>query len=110
VAELLTRNGIIVLVSAISPYRAVRDEMRQRIGQFMEVYVEAPIEICEQRDLKGIYRLARAGQMRGVTGVDDPYQPPLAAEIECHTDRETPAESVALVLAAIQARWAQIRR
>jgi bifunctional enzyme CysN/CysC len=107
VAELLTRNGLIVLVSAISPYSAIRDEMRQRIGQFMEVYVHAPLEVCEHRDLKGIYRLARAGQLRNVTGVDDPYQPPLAAEVECRTDRETPAESAARVLAAIHALLAQ---
>ena len=103
VAELLTRNGVIALVSAISPYRAVRDEIRQRVGSFLEVYVEAPLEVCEQRDLKGIYRKARAGQMHGVTGVDDPYEPPLSAEIECHTDRETPAESASKVLAAIEA-------
>jgi bifunctional enzyme CysN/CysC len=102
VAELLTRNGVIALVSAISPYRAVRDEIRRRIGSFMEVYVEAPLEVCEQRDLKGIYRRARAGEMHGVTGVDDPYEPPLSADVECHTDRETPAESASRVLTAIQ--------
>jgi adenylyl-sulfate kinase len=60
VAELLTRNGVIVLVSAISPYRALRDEMRRRIGNFIEVYVQAPLEVCEQRDVKGIYFRARA--------------------------------------------------
>jgi len=107
VAHLLTRNGIIVLVSAISPYRAVRDEMRRKIGNFLEVYVRAPLEVCEQRDLKGIYRRARAGEMHGVTGVDDPYEPPLAAEIECHTDRETPADSAERVLNAVLARLAE---
>jgi adenylyl-sulfate kinase len=107
VAHLLTRNGIIVLVSAISPYRAVRDEMRRKIGNFLEVYVRAPLEVCEQRDLKGIYRRARAGEMHGVTGVDDPYEPPLAAEVECHTDRETPADSAARVLNAVLARLAE---
>jgi bifunctional enzyme CysN/CysC len=104
VAELLTRNGVIVLVSAISPYRSIRDEIRQKIGSFLEVYVHAPLEVCEQRDLKGIYRRARAGEMRGVTGVDDPYEPPFAADVECHTDRETPAESAARVLQAVLAR------
>jgi bifunctional enzyme CysN/CysC len=107
VAELLTRNGVIVLVSAISPYRSIRDEIRHKIGNFVEVYVHAPLEVCEQRDLKGIYRRARAGEMHGVTGVDDPYEPPLAAEVECHTDRETPAESSARVLTAVLARLAQ---
>jgi bifunctional enzyme CysN/CysC len=107
VAGLLTRNGVIALVSAISPYRSVRDELRQRIGDFVEVYVNAPLEVCEERDLKGIYRRARAGEMTGVTGVDDPYEPPLAAEVECRTDRETPAESVARVMKAVQSRLAQ---
>ena len=107
VAELLTRNGVIVLVSAISSYRAIRDEVRQRIGQFLEVYVNAPLDICERRDLKGIYHRARAGEMHGVTGIDDPYEPPLAAEVECPTDRESPAESSSRVLNAILARQAQ---
>ena len=108
VAELLTRNGVIALVSAISPYRSVRDEIRRKIGNFLEVYVHAPLEVCEQRDLKGIYRRARAGEMRGVTGVDDPYEPPLAAEVECHTDRETPVESAARVLQAVLARLGSV--
>ena len=102
VAELLTRNGVIVLVSAISPYAAVRDEIRKRIGNFLEVFVHAPLDVCEQRDLKGIYRRARAGEIRNVTGVDDPYEAPTAPEVECRTDREAVAESVAKVLSAIQ--------
>lgn len=103
-AELLSRNGVIVLVSAISPYRAVRDEMRAYIGSFLEVYVHAPLEVCEQRDLKGIYRRVRAGEIHGVTGVDDPYEAPITPEVECRTDRETLAESTGKVLAAIE-RW-----
>jgi adenylyl-sulfate kinase len=106
VAELLTRNGVIVLVSAISPYRSIRDEMRRKIGNFLEVYVRAPLEVCERRDLKGIYRRARAGEIHGVTGVDDPYEAPLAAEVECHTDLEAPADSAERVLQAILARLA----
>ena len=101
VAELLTRNGIVTVVSAISPYRAARDEVRRRIGDFLEVYVNAPIEVCEVRDLKGIYRRARAGEINHVTGIDDPYEPPLAPEVECRTDRETPAESAANVMRAV---------
>jgi adenylylsulfate kinase len=101
VAELLTRNGIVTVVSAISPYRAARDEVRRRIGDFLEVYVNAPIEVCERRDHKGIYRRARAGEINHVTGIDDPYEPPLAPEVECRTDRETPAESAASVLRVV---------
>jgi adenylylsulfate kinase len=77
VANLLTRNGVIVLVSAISPYRAVREEVRSLIGDFLEVYVSAPLEVCESRDVKGLYKRARAGEMQGFTGIDDPYEPPL---------------------------------
>jgi adenylylsulfate kinase len=103
VAELLTRNGVTVLVSAISPYRALRDEIRRRIGNFMEVYVHAPLEVCEQRDVKGIYLRARARKLRRVTGLDDPYEPPLAPEIVCPTYCEAPEDSVARVLAAVDA-------
>ena len=107
VAELLTRHGVLTVVSAISPYRDVRGEVRSRIGDFLEVYVNAPLDVCEHRDLKGIYRRARSGAMSHVTGLDDPYEPPLAPEVECRTDRETPAESAAKVLAAVDARLAQ---
>ncbi len=110
VADLLTRNGVIVLVSAISPYRSIRGEMREKIGSFLEVFVNAPLGVCEQRDLKGIYRRARAGELHGVTGVDDPYEPPLHPDIECRTDLETPAESAARVLAAIVARMSKRRQ
>ena len=105
VAELLTRNGVIVLVSAISPYHAVRDEVRGRIGNFVEVYVNAPLAICEQRDGKGLYRKARAGELPGFTGIDDPYEPPASPEVECRTDRETPAESVDKILRYLETRW-----
>jgi adenylylsulfate kinase len=104
VAHLLSRNGIIVLVSAISPYRAVRDEVRCRIGNFVEVYVNAPVDVCEQRDRKGLYRKARAGQLLGFTGIDDPYEPPLHPEIECHTDSETVTESADKIMRYLEAR------
>ena len=103
-AEQLTRAGAIVIVSAISPYRAARDEQRRRIGDFLEVWVHAPLEVCESRDRKGIYRRARAGELRNVTGMDDPYEHPLAPEVECRTDRESLEESVAKVLEAVE-RW-----
>ena len=100
VAGLLTRNGVIVVVSAISPYRDVRDEVRRGIGSFVEVFVDAPLEVCERRDVKGLYRQARAGLIKGFTGLDDPYEPPLHPEVECRTDLETVEESVAKVLRA----------
>lgn len=102
VAELLSRHGVIVIVSAISPYRAVRDEMRGQLPNFVEVYVNAPLEICEQRDIKGLYRRARAGEFQGMTGIDDPYEPPLAPDLECRTDLETIEQSVDKILAHIR--------
>lgn len=93
IAKLLTRHNIIVLVSAISPYRAVRDEIRSAIGAFVEVYVDAPLEVCERRDVKGLYRRARAGLISDIAGIDAPYESPLAAEITCRTDRESVSQS-----------------
>ena len=102
VTELLTRNGVIVVVSAISPYREAREEARRHIQRFLEVYVNAPLEVCEERDRKGLYRRARAGELPGMTGIDDPYEAPLHPDIECRTDRESLAESIDRVLAGIQ--------
>jgi adenylylsulfate kinase len=102
VSNLLTRNGVIVLVSAISPYRAMRDEVRDRIGDFVEVYVNAPLNVCEQRDVKGLYKKARAGEIKQFTGIDDPYESPLHPEVECKTDRETPQESAAKVILKLE--------
>ena len=98
VSHLLTRNGVIVLVSAISPYRVIREEVRQKIGDFIEVFVNAPLNVCEDRDVKGLYKRARAGEIKGFTGIDDPYEPPENPEIECRTDLEELAESVGKVL------------
>lgn len=98
VAHLLTRNDVIVLVSAISPYREIRDEVRGKIGDFVEIYVNAPLSVCEQRDVKGLYKKARAGEIKQFTGIDDPYEAPLNPEVECRTDLETLEESTARVL------------
>lgn len=106
VAELLTRHGVVALVSAISPYREIRDEVRRKIGAFLEIYVNAPLEVCEQRDQKGLYQRARAGEIQGFTGIDDPYEPPLAPEVECRTDLETVEESVAKVWREVEAKLA----
>lgn len=101
VANLLTRNQVIVLVSAISPYREIRTEVRDRIGNFIEVYVNAPLEVCEARDVKGLYKKARSGIIKNFTGIDDPYEPPINPEVECKTDSETLEQSVAKVLAQL---------
>jgi adenylylsulfate kinase len=101
VAQLLTRNGTIVLVSAISPYRSGRDEARRTIGDFVEVYVSTPLSVCELRDPKQLYKKARAGEIKGLTGVDDTYEPPLAAEIVCNTEHESTRESSAKVTTAV---------
>ena len=100
IARLLTRNGIIVLVAAISPYREAREEARRTIGDFLEVYVDAPLSVCELRDPKQLYSKARSGEIRGFTGIDDPYEPPLYPEVVCYTERETVMQSSQKVLEA----------
>jgi adenylylsulfate kinase len=101
VTELLSAHEVVVLVAAISPYRAVRDEIRRNIGNFLEVYMNAPLSVCEARDPKGLYKRARAGEIQGFTGIDDPYEEPLAPEVVCYTARETVKESTDKVIAAI---------
>jgi adenylylsulfate kinase len=98
VAHLLQRNGTFVITAAISPYRAVRDEARAMIKDFVEVYCDAPLEVCEQRDVKGLYAKARAGEIKGFTGIDDPYEPPLEPEVVCNTAEETVEESARKVI------------
>ena len=98
VSHLLTRNGVIVLVSAISPYCETRLEVKQKIGDFVEVYVNAPLIVCEERDVKGLYKRARAGEISNFTGIDDPYEAPINPAVECRTDLETVEESVVKVL------------
>jgi adenylylsulfate kinase len=98
VANLLSRNGVVVLVAAIAPDREIREELKQTSENFIEVYVNAPLSICEQRDVKGLYRQARAGLIPNFTGIDMDYEIPLNPDLECQTDRETIAESVGKVL------------
>lgn len=102
VAELLSRHGIIVLVSAISPYRTARQEVRQKICNFIEVYVNAPLSVCQSRDVKGLYRKAQNGELKGLTGFDDPYEPPLWPEVQCRTDVEAIDESARKVITCIE--------
>ncbi|NUQ82459.1 MAG: adenylyl-sulfate kinase [Bacteroidetes bacterium] len=102
VAELLTRHGVVVIVSAISPYRAVREAVREKIRHFVEVFVNAPLDVCEQRDVKGLYKKARAGEIKAFTGIDDPYEPPLKPEVICNTDKESLDESVNKILRTLE--------
>lgn len=102
VANLLSRNGVVAITAAISPYRAIRDEIRQRTENFIEVYVNAPLEICEARDVKGLYAKARAGEIKNFTGIDDPYEEPLNPEVVCYTARESIQDSVSKVIAELE--------
>ncbi len=102
VCELLTRNDVIAIAAAISPYRAIRDENRGKIGRFVEVYCQAPIQVLMERDVKGLYKKALAGEVKNFTGVDDPYEPPLNPEVVIESDKETPEQSAAKVLAKLE--------
>ena len=103
VAELLTRNGVATICCPISPYRAARDAVRAKIGDFVEVYVHATVEeIAAHRDPKGLYKKALAGEITGFTGVDDPYEAPEHPELVVDTLNETPDESLAKVLATLE--------
>jgi len=102
VAGLLARHEIIVLVAAISPYREIRDQIRRRHECFIEVFVNAPLEVCERRDPKGLYRKARAGLLQNFTGISDPYEHPVEPDVECRTDLESPAASCAKVVQAVE--------
>jgi adenylylsulfate kinase len=102
VADLLSRNGVIVLASVISPYRSVRDELRElHQGRIVEVHLSTPVEVSSQRDVKGLYAKQRAGEITGLTGVDDPYEPPLAAEVTIPTQDLTVDEAVERILAVL---------
>ncbi|MGB3265493.1 MAG: adenylyl-sulfate kinase [Microcoleus sp.] len=102
VAHLLSRNGVAAMTAAISPYKAVRDEIRAMEPNFVEVYVKAPLAVCENRDVKGLYAKARAGEIKGFTGIDDPYEEPLNPEIICYTEQESVGESVKKVLSKLE--------
>ena len=104
VAKLLARNGAIPIVALISPYRSSRARARTEIGRFVEVYVNTPLEVCEVRDVKGLYRKARAGEIHDMTGVDDPYEPPENPEIVVDAVRLSPAQSADAILAELERR------
>lgn len=98
VCHLLSRNGVAAISAAISPYREVRDEVRKMIGDFVEVYVHCPLEVCAQRDVKGLYAKAMAGEIPGFTGVSDPYEAPLNPEVMVDSSKETPEESAKKII------------
>jgi len=102
VCELLSRNGVIAMVAAISPYRAVREQIRQRIQNFVEVYVECPLEVVAGRDVKGLYKKAIAGEIPQFTGVSDPYEPPLNPEVVVQSASQSPEESANRVWAKLE--------
>ena len=101
-AQLLTRNGVAVLTSFISPYRELREYARQEIGDFVEVYVKCPVEVCSQRDTRGMYKKALAGDIPNFTGVSDPYEEPLHPEVLIESDKEPLAQGVSRVMAKLK--------
>jgi len=102
VCNLLTRNNVVAVAAAISPYRSVRAENRKLIGSYVEVFCKCPLEILEQRDPKGLYEKARDGKIKNFTGVDDPYEEPLDAEIVVETDKESVEQSVNKVVKTLE--------
>ena len=98
-AKLLSRNGVIVIVSLISPYRKVREQARKEIGDFVEVYINAPLDVRIERDPKGLYRKAIKGEIKGLTGYDGVYEEPESSEVTIDSSRMTPDEEVEAVIA-----------
>jgi len=104
VCMLLSRHGAAVIAAAISPYRAIRDEVRATIKNFVEVHVDTPLEVCIERDVKGMYKKALAGEMKNFTGVDDPYEAPLSPEILIKTNAESPEQSATRIIQYLEKR------
>ncbi len=104
VCDLLSRNGVVAIAAAISPYREIREEIRRKVTNFVEVYVECPIDVLTQRDVKGLYRKALAGEIQHFTGISDPYEPPENPDVVVHTDRESPEESADKIWAKLKER------
>jgi adenylyl-sulfate kinase len=102
VCSLLSRHGVVVLAAAISPYRAARDQVRQEIGRFVEVFITCPLETLVRRDVKGLYARALRGEIENFTGVSDPYEPPLHPEVVVQTDRETVEASARKILTRLE--------
>ena len=94
VCELLSRNGVIVIAAVISPYREARETVRARIPNFVEIFMECPMDVLVERDVKGLYKRALAGEIEHFTGVSDPYESPVSPELTIHSSQETPQQSV----------------
>jgi len=105
VADLLSRNGVVVIVALVSPYRAARDDARARIGAcFVEAYVKASVDACAQRDTKGLYARARAGEIENLTGYSDPYEEPLAPDVLLDTEQQSPDDSTTKLVDYVEMR------
>ena len=102
VCEVLSRNGVVAIAAAISPYRSVREEIRAHIPNFVEVFVECPLEVVASRDVKGLYKKAMAGEIPQFTGVSDPYEPPLNPEVTVNSSTQTPDESASRIWATLE--------
>lgn len=102
VCSLLTRNGVACISAAIAPYSETRAWARNEIGNFVEVYVKCPIEVCRERDVKGLYKLADEGKLKGFTGVDDPYEEPENPELVVETNKEAPEQSAERILLKLE--------
>jgi adenylyl-sulfate kinase len=102
VCNLLARNDVIAIAAAISPYRDIREEVRRDTARFVEVFVKCPINVLAERDVKGLYKKAMAGEIKHFTGIDDPYEEPLSPDILVETDKETPEQSAARIVARLE--------
>ncbi len=102
VCNLLCRNDVVAIAAAIAPYREVRGEVREKVGRFVMVHCDCPLEVLKERDPKGLYKKAMAGEIKNLTGLDDPYEPPEKPEIVCYTDKETVEESVAKIMKTLE--------
>lgn len=102
VAKLLSRNGVIAICASVSPYRATREEIRQHVTNFVEIYVECPIQVAEQRDTEGLYAQARAGVIEDFTGVSDPYEPPERPEVHIRSHEESVASAATKVVKTLE--------
>ena len=102
VCEVLSRNGVIAIAAAISPYRACREELRSRIENFIEVYMTCPVEVLVERDVKGLYKKALSGEIEHFTGISDPYEPPVAPEVTIDSSKDSVEDSVTSILAVLE--------
>jgi adenylyl-sulfate kinase len=102
VCELLSRNGVIAIAAAISPYREGRDELRRRIPNFVEIYMNCPVEVLIQRDVKGLYKKALAGEISQFSGISDPYEAPISPDVTIDSSSDSPESSVTRILQRLQ--------